>query len=132
MCIVVSTSTYISHFAGFIELAADADRLEEYRRISAINRKHGVDVHEISPQEVQKLFPLCRKSHANLVYTRQLKFFLQSCIFLSTGVDDIQAGFYVKEDGRVNPVDVTMALAKGTVLTQTVAPSNNHSSCEPY
>lgn len=47
---------------GFIELAADVDRLEEYRRISAINRKHGVDVHEISPSEVQSLFPLCRKS----------------------------------------------------------------------
>src|SRR5262249_24552080 len=38
--------------------------------------------------EVQQLFPLAR-------------------------VDDIEAGFYVKEDGRVNPVDVTMALAKG-------------------
>jgi glycine/D-amino acid oxidase-like deaminating enzyme len=49
------------HSTGFIELAADTDRLEEYRRISAINRKHGVDVHEISAQEVQKLFPLCRK-----------------------------------------------------------------------
>lgn len=52
--------------AGFIELAADADRLEEYRRISAINRKHGVDVHEISPQEIKKLFPLCRKSAHNM------------------------------------------------------------------
>ena len=47
--------------SGFIELASDTDRLEEYRRISAINRKHGVDVHEISPQEIQNLFPLCRK-----------------------------------------------------------------------
>lgn len=54
------TITY-SFDAGFIELAADADRLEEYRRISAINRKHGVDVLEISPDEVKKLFPLCRK-----------------------------------------------------------------------
>ena len=25
------------------------------------------------------------------------------------------AGFYVQDDGRVNPVDATMALAKGTV-----------------
>src|SRR3984885_8353843 len=32
---------------GFIELAADKDRLEEYRRISAFNRFCGVDVHEI-------------------------------------------------------------------------------------
>src|SRR3954454_13133485 len=73
---------------GFIELAADKDRLEEYRRVSAFNRYCGVDVHEISPGQVKELFPLAR-------------------------VDDILAGFYVKEDGRANPVDVTMALAKG-------------------
>src|SRR5438477_1458493 len=30
---------------GFIELAAEKDRLEEYRRISAFNRFCGVDVH---------------------------------------------------------------------------------------
>ena len=73
---------------GFIEVAADKDRLEEYRRVAAFNRYCGVDVHEISPREVRELFPLAR-------------------------VDDIEAGFYVREDGRVNPVDVTMALAKG-------------------
>ncbi len=73
---------------GFIEVASDRDRLEEYRRVSAFNRYCGVDVHELSPREVKELFPLAR-------------------------VDDIEAGFYVKEDGRVNPVDVTMALAKG-------------------
>jgi len=73
---------------GFIEVAADADRLEEYRRVAAFNRLMGIDVHELSPSEVGELFPLAR-------------------------VDDILAGFYVKEDGRANPVDVTMALAKG-------------------
>ena len=73
---------------GFIEVAADRDRLEEYRRVSAFNRYCGVDVHEISPREIKELFPLAR-------------------------VDDLEAGFYVKEDGRVNPVDVTMALGKG-------------------
>jgi glycine/D-amino acid oxidase-like deaminating enzyme len=73
---------------GFIELASNADRLEEYRRISAFNRKCGVNVNEISPKEVQDLFPLCK-------------------------VDDILAGFYVPDDGRVNPVDVSMSLAKG-------------------
>jgi glycine cleavage system aminomethyltransferase T/glycine/D-amino acid oxidase-like deaminating enzyme len=73
---------------GFIEVAADADRLEEYRRVAAFNRCCGVDVQEISPTEVKRLFPLAR-------------------------VDDIRAGFYVADDGRANPVDVTMALAKG-------------------
>ena len=73
---------------GFIEVAADRDRLEEYRRVSALNRYLGIDVHEISPREVGDLFPLAR-------------------------IDDLLAGFYVKEDGRADPVDVTMALAKG-------------------
>jgi glycine/D-amino acid oxidase-like deaminating enzyme len=73
---------------GLIEVAADKDRLEEYRRVAVFNRHCGVDVHEISPRDVKGLFPLAK-------------------------VDDIEAGFYVKEDGRVNPVDVTMALAKG-------------------
>src|SRR3979409_433200 len=40
---------------GFIGVAADADRLEEYRRVAAINRLCGVDVHEISPGEVKGL-----------------------------------------------------------------------------
>jgi len=73
---------------GFIELAADKDRLEEYRRVASFNRYCGVDVEEISPAEVRGLFPLAQ-------------------------TDDIEAGFYVRGDGRVNPVDVTMALARG-------------------
>ena len=73
---------------GFIEVAGDQDRLEEYRRVSAFNRLCGIDVQEISPREVGELFPLAR-------------------------TDDLLAGFYVAEDGRANPVDVTMSLAKG-------------------
>jgi 4-methylaminobutanoate oxidase (formaldehyde-forming) len=73
---------------GFIEAASNKDRLEEYRRVAEFNRYCGIDVHEISPEEIKDLFPLAR-------------------------VDDLLAGFYVKEDGRVNPVDATMALAKG-------------------
>jgi len=73
---------------GFIELATNNDRLEEYRRVAAFNRYCGVDVEEISAREVEDLFPIAR-------------------------VDDVLAGFYVQDDGRVNPVDVTMALAKG-------------------
>ncbi|MFT3839223.1 MAG: FAD-dependent oxidoreductase [Myxococcaceae bacterium] len=73
---------------GFIEVASDKDRLEEYRRVSAFNRCCGVDVQEISPSQVKELFPLAR-------------------------IDDVLAGFYVKEDGRANPVDVTMSMAKG-------------------
>ena len=73
---------------GFIEVACEPDRLEEYRRVSAFNRLCGVDVHEISAKQVEDLFPLAK-------------------------TDDILAGFYVKEDGRADPVGITMALAKG-------------------
>jgi 4-methylaminobutanoate oxidase (formaldehyde-forming) len=73
---------------GFIELAADEDRLEEYRRVAAFNRHCGVEVEEISAAEVSALFPAAR-------------------------TDDVLAGFYVPGDGRVNPSDVTMSLAAG-------------------
>src|SRR3989337_322108 len=43
---------------GFIEVACDPDRLEEYRRVSAFNRYCGVDVQEISAAQVGDLFPL--------------------------------------------------------------------------
>jgi glycine cleavage system aminomethyltransferase T/glycine/D-amino acid oxidase-like deaminating enzyme len=73
---------------GLIELAIEEGRLEEYRRVAAFNRHCGVEVHEISAREVADLWPLAR-------------------------TDDVLAGFYIPADGRVNPVDVTMSLAKG-------------------
>jgi glycine cleavage system aminomethyltransferase T/glycine/D-amino acid oxidase-like deaminating enzyme len=73
---------------GLIELAIEPGRLEEYRRVAAFNRHCGVDVHEISPREVAEFWPLAR-------------------------TDDVIAGFYIPDDGRVNPVDVTMSLARG-------------------
>jgi glycine cleavage system aminomethyltransferase T/glycine/D-amino acid oxidase-like deaminating enzyme len=73
---------------GLIELAIEPGRLEEYRRVAAFNRHCGVEVHEISAKEVADLWPLAR-------------------------TDDVLAGFYIPADGRVNPVDVTMSLAKG-------------------
>ncbi len=73
---------------GFIELATEPDRLEEYRRVAAFNRSCGVDVDEVSATEVAEMFPFAR-------------------------TDDVLAGFYVEGDGRANPVDVTMSLAAG-------------------
>ncbi len=73
---------------GLIEAAADADRLEEYRRVAAFQRLHGLEVEEIGPREMADLFPLAR-------------------------TDDLLAGFHVPGDGRVNPVDLTMSLARG-------------------
>jgi 4-methylaminobutanoate oxidase (formaldehyde-forming) len=76
---------------GFIEAASDPDRLIEYRRVAAFNRYCGVDVHEISPKQIGEMFPIAK-------------------------TDDILAGFYVKEDGRVDPIGATMAMAKGARL----------------
>ncbi len=76
---------------GFIELATHPDRVEEFRRVSAFNRKCGVDVQEIGPDDIRHLFPACR-------------------------TDDVLRGFYVEDDGRVNPYDATMALVKGARL----------------
>jgi 4-methylaminobutanoate oxidase (formaldehyde-forming) len=73
---------------GLIELAIEPGRLEEYRRVAQFNRLLGVEVNEISPREVADLWPLAR-------------------------TDDVLAGFYIPDDGRVNPVDVTMSLARG-------------------
>jgi len=73
---------------GLIEAAADADRLHEYRRVAAFQRTRGLEVHEISPREIVERFPFAR-------------------------VDDLLAGFLVPGDGRVNPVDLTMSLARG-------------------
>jgi glycine cleavage system aminomethyltransferase T/glycine/D-amino acid oxidase-like deaminating enzyme len=73
---------------GFIEAAADEGRLEEFRRVAAFNRHVGLEVHEIDRREMSERFPLA-------------------------ATDDLLAGFYVPADGRVNPVDVTMSLAKG-------------------
>src|SRR5262249_43540377 len=73
---------------GLIELAIEPGRLEEYRRGGAVNRPCGGGGHEISPPRGARPFPPAR-----------------------TGAP--LAGFYIPGDGRVNPVDVTMALAKG-------------------
>ena len=64
---------------AWVRAYLDGDGLEEYRRVSAFNRLMGIDVHEISPAQVKELFPLAN-------------------------VEDVLAGFYVKEDGRADPV----------------------------
>ena len=76
---------------GFIEVATERDRLEEYRRVSAFNRYCGIDVQELSAKQVGDLFPLAH-------------------------TEDILAGFYVAGDGRTDPVDTTRALAIGARL----------------
>lgn len=73
---------------GYLEVASNAERVEGLRRQADFARGYGIDVEQISPAEVKNLWPL--------MYT-----------------DDLLAGFFNPLDGRANPVDTTMALAKG-------------------
>jgi heterotetrameric sarcosine oxidase gamma subunit len=73
---------------GSIQLAKTLDKAEEMRRGLHMATCFGVQAHEITPAEVQKMWPLA-------------------------DVSDLKAAFYFPDDGRVNPTDVTQALAKG-------------------
>ncbi|MEL0438280.1 GcvT family protein [Phycobacter sp. K97] len=73
---------------GYLQIANNEERVHEMRRLAPFMRRHGINIHEISPKETADLFPIGDMS-------------------------DVLAGFYIPEDGRANPVDVTMSLAKG-------------------
>lgn len=73
---------------GSIQLAMDEHKREEMLRGCAMARTFGVENHAVTPSEIKELFPLAY-------------------------IDDLVGGFYFPNDGRVNPADVTMALAKG-------------------
>ena len=73
---------------GSIQLAITRDKAEEMRRGVHMARSFGVEAHEISPAEVKRHWPLA-------------------------AVEDLAAAFYFPNDARVNPTDVTQALARG-------------------
>lgn len=73
---------------GYLEFACSPSRLEGMRRVADFDRGFDVNVEELTPAEVKNKWPLAV-------------------------TEDILAGFFTPGDGRVNPIDVTMALAKG-------------------
>ncbi|HLW23946.1 MAG TPA: FAD-dependent oxidoreductase [Steroidobacteraceae bacterium] len=73
---------------GSIQLAKSADKAEEMRRGLLMATSFGVEAYEIGPAEVKRHWPLAQ-------------------------VEDLEAAFYFPRDGRINPADVTRALAKG-------------------
>ena len=73
---------------GHIHLATNPTRVETLRRERAYARASGEESHEISAAEVHDLWPLA-------------------------DVSDVLCGLYAPADGRANPVDVTMSLARG-------------------
>lgn len=73
---------------GHLELACNLEELHGIRRAADFGRGFGIDIEEVSTSEIEAMWPL-----------------------LYTG--DVVGGIYTAQDGRTNPVDTTMALAKG-------------------
>jgi glycine cleavage system aminomethyltransferase T/glycine/D-amino acid oxidase-like deaminating enzyme len=73
---------------GYLQLATTERRDEAYRRETAYMRSVGMTKEVLSPTEVGEMVPLMR-------------------------TDDVIHGFWTPDEGRANPVDVTMSLAKG-------------------
>ncbi len=91
LCVSIETETgQATGFRpiGHLHLATTPGRLEALRREAAFVRGYGVDNREISAREFGELWPQAR-------------------------TDDVLAAFYVADEGRVNPADLTMAYAKG-------------------
>jgi 4-methylaminobutanoate oxidase (formaldehyde-forming) len=73
---------------GYLEFATHEDNLIALRRTMEFSQSQGIMTEEISAEQVKALWPM--------IYA-----------------DDILAGFFTPDDGRVNPIDTAMALAKG-------------------
>jgi 4-methylaminobutanoate oxidase (formaldehyde-forming) len=73
---------------GSIQLALTPAKAEEMRRGYRAAQSWGIECEEIGVAEVQRLWPLAY-------------------------LGDVQAAFHFPRDGRINPTDVTQALAKG-------------------
>lgn len=76
---------------GSISLAQTSARLEELTRTAEMARVFGVEVDVVGPQTLADLYP---------------------------GIDtkDLVGGLHLPKDGQTNPIDVTMALAKGAKM----------------
>ena len=73
---------------GYLQLATTERRDEAYRRETAYCRSMGMTKEILSPKEILDIVPMMQ-------------------------VDDIIHGFWTPDEGRANPVDVTMSMAKG-------------------
>ena len=76
---------------GSVNVAKTRERMQVLRRQAALARSFGVEVEVISPQQCGELYPLLR-------------------------TDDLQGGLWIPGDGKANPADLTMSLAKGARL----------------
>jgi len=73
---------------GSVSLARNAERMHELERLASMARCFGVEVEVVTPKELGRRWPLIR-------------------------TDDLVGGLWLPRDGRTNPIDTTLALAKG-------------------
>ena len=73
---------------GSITVALNDERMEELRRSAAMARAFGVEIKEITPNEILDRYP-------------KLK------------INDVVGGLWLPKDGQADPVNITHALAKG-------------------
>ncbi|MEO8924603.1 MAG: FAD-dependent oxidoreductase [Caldimonas sp.] len=73
---------------GSVNVARTPERMKVLRRQLALARSFGVDCEEINAQRAGELFPVMR-------------------------TDDLQGAIWIPGDGKANPTDLTMSLAKG-------------------
>ena len=73
---------------GSITVALTDERMEELRRSAAMARAFGVEIDEITPEDIHGRYP-------------DLK------------TDDMVGGVWLPKDGQADPVNITQALAKG-------------------
>ena len=76
---------------GSVSLATTAARFEELLRGASMAKTFGLEVHEIGPDEIKRHWPLLE-------------------------VGDVVGGVFIPKDGQTNPVDTTIALAKGATM----------------
>jgi 4-methylaminobutanoate oxidase (formaldehyde-forming) len=76
---------------GSVSVATTPERLEELLRGASMAKTFGLEVHRVGPEEIKRLWPLI-------------------------SVHDVVGGVFLPKDGQTNPVDTTMALAKGAQM----------------
>ena len=73
---------------GSVNVAATKERMKVLRKQVALAKSFGVDIEEISPQHAGELYPVMR-------------------------TDDLHGAIWIPGDGKANPADLAMSLAKG-------------------
>lgn len=76
---------------GSISLALNDERMYDLKCKASIAPHFGIEAHIVTPNELNKLYP-------------------------GLNVDDVVGGLYIPRDGQTNPIDTTLALAKGAKM----------------